>query len=119
MRSRSHQGMWSPPVKKLLTDSKKRPILASINLLSGVGVGWSGSEEVAEQGRAILGFVCRMGTDETAEEKGLGLDSRRRARSKRTPRRGGCASAHVTSEGPLLQGSHVREIGRLAVCLER
>jgi hypothetical protein len=34
MRSRSHQGMLSPPVKKLPTDSKKRSILASIDLLS-------------------------------------------------------------------------------------
>lgn len=28
--SESHQGIWSPPVKKFPTDSKKFPILASI-----------------------------------------------------------------------------------------
>ena len=31
MTSRSHQGIWSPPVKKFPMDSKKLPILASID----------------------------------------------------------------------------------------
>lgn len=51
MRSRSHQGMLSPPEKKLPTDSKKRSILASIDLLPAGAIGIQGG------GRAVEGWV--------------------------------------------------------------
>ena len=62
MMSRSHQGMLSPPVKKLPTDSKKRPIFASID------PGWS-AESAGDPrrrrrrgGRALLvAFVSKDG----------------------------------------------------------
>ena len=41
MMSRSHQGMLSPPVKKLPTDSKKRPIFTARSNSSGSNVGAS------------------------------------------------------------------------------
>jgi hypothetical protein len=51
MMSRSHQGMLSPPVKKLPTDSKKRPIFASIDPgWSAESVGIRGDGGAGEEG---------------------------------------------------------------------
>jgi hypothetical protein len=62
MRSRSHQGMLSPSVKKLPTDSKKRPIFASIESLVGLRsqLG-SGEEGAGEEGCSrLVAFVIRL-----------------------------------------------------------
>ena len=83
MRSRSHQGMLSPPVKKLPTDSKKRSILASIDLLLSAG-GRSGSEEVAEQGEGY----SRLRVQGWAWNRRRKSGDSRSARSLRTPRGG-------------------------------
>jgi hypothetical protein len=54
MMSRSHQGMLSPPVKKLPTESKNLVILASIADLLGGRVGISVSGGGGGGGRCVV-----------------------------------------------------------------